>query len=368
MSNKKFTIVTTTINIPHLLRDYAKDAIESGRDIEKFVVVGDKKTPDSVGQFCNGIQREYGVSCKYLSVQDQDTYLDRWPEFKKFLPWNCIQRRNVGLLFAYFEGKADVVVTIDDDNFIHQRDYLGFHDHVGEVDQLDAVSCDTGWWNVCEMLDEEHGIPFYHRGHPLSKRWLKGETKKNISQIKGRAVVNAGLWMEEPDVDALTRLYFPINVIGKSKHFKSKLACDIGTWAPFNSQNTAISREAIPAYFLFPYVGRYDDIWASYIIRHISDYMGDYVTYGSPLVIQKRNPHNYFKDFDAERFGMEFTDIFLEALKNCALTKKDYRSAFAEIAEQFPNNIKTACSKRNVESGKFEKIVEGFHIWTGVFE
>ena len=43
-----------------------------------------------------------------------------------------------------------------------------------------------------------------------------------------------------------------------------------GTWSPFNSQNTALSAKIIPAYPLSPKVGRYDDIWASYVIYRIA--------------------------------------------------------------------------------------------------
>ena len=35
-----------------------------------------------------------------------------------------------------------------------------------------------------------------------------------------------------------------------------------GTWCPFNSQNTALHRNLIPAYVLSPLIGRMDDIWA----------------------------------------------------------------------------------------------------------
>jgi hypothetical protein len=37
-----------------------------------------------------------------------------------------------------------------------------------------------------------------------------------------------------------------------------------GTWCPFNSQNTALHRDLIPAYVLSPLIGRMDDIWARY--------------------------------------------------------------------------------------------------------
>lgn len=359
---KTFTIVTTTIRVPVLLRAYALDAVRFQRQLDRFIVVGDKKTPADVGRFCQAMEDEFGIECVYLGEREQIEYLKNFPALGDFLPWNCIQRRNVGMLLAY-QGQSDVVVTIDDDNFLCQPDYLGFHSHLGELQAVDAVSSSTGWWNVCEMLQESRSTPFYHRGFPLSKRWSVDEEFRVFTRVNGRAVVSAGLWLDDPDVDAITRLCLRICATGPSDVFRERIACDIGTWSPFNSQNTALLREAIGGYFLFPFIGRYDDIWASYVMRHIADHFGDLVTYGSPLVRQKRNEHNYFKDFDAERFGLEQTDVFLEALGSCRLTAKTFREAFSEIAEQFPEALAKACESNTVEPALFSKVVAGYRVW-----
>jgi len=52
-------------------------------------------------------------------------------------------------------------------------------------------------------------------------------------------------------------------------------------------------------------VGRYDDIWPSYVVRRIADHLHHRVAYGYPLLFQERNPHNYYTDFDNERMGMQ---------------------------------------------------------------
>ena len=41
-----------------------------------------------------------------------------------------------------------------------------------------------------------------------------------------------------------------------------------------------------------------DDIWSGYLLRKISDHFDEYVSYGSPLLFQKRNVHNLWDDLD----------------------------------------------------------------------
>jgi hypothetical protein len=366
MSEKSFVIVTTTINIPYLLDDYAVDAKRFGRNLLGFIVIGDRKTPTGTSEYCAGLTRSSGIECRYVGPDEQDIYLSRWPGFRDYLPWNSIDRRNIGMIMAYQSG-ADIVVTIDDDNYLAQPDYLGCHAHLCRTQDVETVSNQFGWWNVCEMLNEARGIPFYHRGHPYSKRWAPDEAFQSMSTIRARAVVNAGLWLDDPDVDAVARLNAPIRATGLNPLYSSRVACDIGTWAPFNSQNTAMARDLIPAYFLFPCVGRYDDVWASYVMRHLTDAAGDVVTYGAPLVRQKRNPHSYFKDFDDERFGMEHTDLFIEALRCCKVGSGSYRDEFAAVARQFPDRIRAACERVGKDPVLFVEVAQGLTLWADLF-
>ena len=70
-------------------------------------------------------------------------------------------------------------------------------------------------------------------------------------------------------------------------------------FSPFNSQNTFLTRKVIENYFLFPHVGRMDDIWASYY----AEAKGYKVVYNNPSVYQKRNIHDLTKDMEKEIIG-----------------------------------------------------------------
>lgn len=365
MTEPRFAIVTTTINVPKLLDEYAADALRFSRNVE-FIVVGDKKTPTETADYCRELSRRKQIPCTYLSVGSQEEILSSAPSFARFLPYNCIQRRNVGMLHAYREG-FEVVVTIDDDNLLCDSDYLGQHAHVGKVQGVKARHSQSGWTNVCEMLKEARGLPFYHRGHPLSQRFVPDEAFQTLSEVQGRVVVNAGLWLDDPDVDALTRLYAPIRAVGTNPELPSRMACQVGTWAPFNSQNTALLNEVIPAYCLFPHCGRYDDIWASYVVRRIADHLGDFVSYGSPLVRQKRNEHDLLKDFEAESLGLRYTDAVVLALRSCVLTGQDYKRCFSELSNQIEGAVAEACSEYKLPKEPLVRLVEGFHEWTQLF-
>jgi hypothetical protein len=70
---------------------------------------------------------------------------------------------------------------------------------------------------------------------------------------------------------------------------------------PFNSQNTFITRALLKNYFVFPHVGRMDDIWPSYYVQGL----GAKVIWTAPTVRQDRNVHNLVRDMTGEYLGYE---------------------------------------------------------------
>ena len=183
-----------------------------------------------------------------------------------------------------------------------------------------------------------------------------------------RIAVNAGFWLDNPDIDALTRMERQPVVRGFKPSWTGNVALEAGTWSPFNSQNTALMRDALPAYFLSPYIGRYDDIWASYIINRIAEHMGDAISFGDPLVRQQRNPHDLWTDLDVERNGMILTDDFCAALRSIPLTGATYHRCFGQIAiglqQAWPEGPKWTASQKEWRS----KLLEGMRIWHAAFE
>lgn len=359
----KTTIVTTTINIPVLLKAYAENAHAWGHDID-FVVIGDRKSPPETADFCKTVPY---FPCEYLDIPAQQKYLDRFPALWTHLRFDSIQRRNIGILLAYERG-ADVIITIDDDNFVMGQDFVGVHGRVGQTLELRSFGSTSGWFNVCSFLQVDDGQKFYHRGYPQKIRWTEQSHFTASAKISRRIVINAGLWLDNPDIDALTRMERQPVVRDVSLPDDENFTLQPGTWSPFNSQNTAIMRDAVPAYFLSPYIGRYDDIWASYLIDRIADHMNDAISFGRPLVRQDRNPHNLWKDLDVERNGMIMTDDFCAALRSIPLSGTTYHECFAELLKGLGEAWKVGKDWNESQQEWRARLLEGMGIWHDVFE
>ncbi len=360
----KTTIVTTTIYVPQALEEYSRNFKFFGHKDVDFIVIGDKKTPPEARACCESISARY-YPCEYLDIEDQRAYLERFPALWNHIPFNCIQRRNVGLLKAW-EGGASVIVTIDDDNWMLNHDFIRLHRIVGQTTELPAIETSSGWFNVCSVLEEANGTPFYHRGFPSRQRWKEHENFTCVGPITRRVAVNAGLWLDDPDIDAMTRLERPIVVRGMKPDYPT-FALQPGTWSPFNSQNTAMLRGLIPAYFQSPFVGRYDDIWASYITTRIIEHLGDVVAFGQPLLRQKRNEHNLWKDLENERVGSILTDEFCDTLRSIELHDSTYHDCYGEIASKLPNAWQPGPKWDDAMRKAREGMLAGMSIWHKVF-
>ena len=359
------TVVTTTINIPLVLKKYAENAKLFGHQEVRFIVIGDRKSKSGTREFCESITRNY-YPCEYLDLDDQKRYLERFPQLWTHLPFDSIQRRNIGILKAFEDG-ARVIVTVDDDNWILNQDFVTHHNIVGSVIELPTYESSSGWFNVCSVLEERNGIRFYHRGYPIKMRWTEENAFLSVARIRAPVAVNAGLWLDDPDVDALTRLYHQPVVVSIKEGTPDTFALHPGTWCPFNSQNTALTRETIPAYFLSPYVGRYDDIWASYVVTRIAEHLKHVVAFGKPLVWQRRNEHDLWKDFDAERNGMILTDDFCQALRAIGLRGAEFHECFGEVIEGLECLWKGSSLCASLLQWRTQ-FLDGLRIWHEVFQ
>ncbi len=351
-------LVTTTINVPRLLADYANDARTHGRDV-KMYVAGDRKTAQQAPEVCADVARTTGIDCEYMDCSAQEAFLHPWPRLAAHLPWDSVQRRNVAILKAAADG-AQVVITIDDDNFVEEKDYFGAHAIVGQETQLDEFGQPGEWFNVCSFLHEASGREFFARGYGMQARAASAREQQQSTAASRRIAVNAGLWLGDPDIDASTRLSAPVSAVayGRDTNFLVAPGC----WTPFNSQNTALARAVLPAYFLSPFVGRFDDILASFIVKRIADHLNEGIAFGRPLVRQERNEHDLLRDLELETLGMKITDAFVQALQDSKLSSSSYAACTVELCDQAELAM-GAASLANEERARLSAFFAGYRMW-----
>ena len=360
----KTAIVTTTINVPEFFEDYCRDFARHGRKDVVFVVVADKKTPAEAQKYCERLPNLHpGVAMEYFSVPRQQEYLGRFPELSDYLPYNSVQRRNIGMLYAYELG-CEVIVTVDDDNYVLEPDLLKAHLTVGSEHRLKSYSSPLGWMNPCQFLTMVPSFPIYHRGFPMSKRFIENTVVEG--HRSGRVVVNVGMWLGDPDVDAWLRMTAPVEAT--RWNCTENFALGLGTWAPFNSQQTAVARELIPAYFLNPNAGRFDDIWGSFILHRIANHFGDLISYGSPVVShrQKRSLASLWRDIEDERMGVLLTDKFEKLLRDVKLTASTYEGCYVEIADALQRFV-AANDLSPAERAYLSEYQRGMSMWLATF-
>jgi hypothetical protein len=363
----KTCILTTTINLPILLRDYALNIRDHGHGAVEFVIVGDRKTPAETAEFCAQVQQESGCHMNYFDVARQQDFLGRFRRLNRLVPWNSIQRRNVGLIYALEQG-YDNVISIDDDNFlVPGSDFMGEHvTGLGVQASQKIVSTDTGWFNCLGMLQTNFGT-VYPRGFALGKRWQPENWK--FSDAVGRPVVNAGLWAGDPDIDALTRIYFPVEARLPLSHDYLTLSKDC--WCPINTQNTAFHREAAAVSFVVIMggelnglkVARYDDIWMSWFLRTIMDHFGDAARYGKPVVQQNRNQHNLFRDLREELPAMEINEALIDVCRGAKFTGDNYLACYRELATQIESHF-----AGHPQAAFFRHLAEQMDTWADAVE
>lgn len=293
----KLALITTTIYVPHVLSLY--------RELDKeamFFIAGDCRTPhDEVRRFVSSL----GNAIYYSDIDQKKLGYT----CSEIIGWNKIMRRNIALLEAMKYG-ADIIVTVDDDNIPLDRDYFAvFKSLLTSSYNGPMASSETRWFNVGKFLNP----PIYHRGFPYDYRHI--DLKVHLSPVCNTKVgVAAGLWLGDPDIDAMERITNRPTVCHLSEVLRTGLLVNNTCFTPFNSQNTAYVAELAPLMMALVGVGRYDDIWASYIAERVMMDTDYHVHFGRPFVWQERNPQNLWRNLEDEIFGMEHTTTFCNDL------------------------------------------------------
>ena len=270
----KSLIITSIANDKHpILNSFAVECKKRNLD---FIVIGDTKSPNEF----------HLEGCDFWSVERQ---LSLPFDLAKITPTRHYSRKNLGYLLAIKNGAAELVET-DDDNIPREEFWNDKHREV----KSHAFE-NSGWVNVYHYFTKNKIWP---RGFPLEELQNQQTELDSLKYGNVNCPIQQGLADENPDVDAVYRLTYPLPI---DFEIKAKLALGKNAWSPFNSQNTHWFKEAFALMYLPSYCSfRMTDIWRSYVAQRIAWECGWSILYHEPTVWQQRNEHNLMKDFEDE--------------------------------------------------------------------
>ncbi|CAL2037410.1 unnamed protein product [Caenorhabditis brenneri] len=274
-----------------------------------LVVVADTKTPiDWKLENVHFLSVEYQKQLPFSLV--------------KSLPYKSYTRKNIGYLYAISHG-AEWIYDTDDDNKpyglgLKQFDY---EDTVSGVRYRVQNASSEG---ILERLFNPYRFfgmdQMWPRGFPLEhiQKHRNGKDQQVSCYKMKRAAVQQGLVHHDPDVDAIYRLLHADSNSGldvKFNKFTPPITLSVGTYSPWNSQNTLFHKSAFHTLFLPTTVSfRTTDIWRSFISQKILHLSGLTVSFVPTNAVQFRNAHDYLKDFKDEKQVYEDSGKMIEFL------------------------------------------------------
>lgn len=286
MGHKKYIVITSIFPPTEAVQKFAQ--INDCR----LVVVGDKKTPSD--WHCPNVV--------FLPVDDRSML--QTTSLQKRLPYNHYCRKMLGYLYALQEG-AEIIMDTDDDN-IPNSDW-DFPEFTGEYKFFRE---EKGFVNIYQYFTEQFIWP---RGLPLNNI-NKHSDFSNLESEKVQVGIWQGLADEDPDVDAIYRLVSDKRCIFAKQ---PPIVLDKGVMSPFNTQNTCIRKELFPLLYLPVHVSfRFTDILRGLVAQPVMWLYGFHLGFTSATVVQKRNPHDYFKDFLSEIPMYQHCEKVVETVEN----------------------------------------------------
>ncbi len=255
-----------------------------------FLVIGDTKSPPDFS--LDGAQ--------FLDIDAQHASGFR---LARLCPTRHYARKNIGYLCSIRDG-ARVIRETDDDNIPHDSFFAPAERH-RRVHYLTH----SGWTNAYAYFTEARIWP---RGLPLDAAATPLRPFEDLPIAALDCPIQQGLADDNPDVDAVYRLLFPL-----PQRFRTdrQMALGEGAWCPFNSQNTTWWAPAFPLLYLPAHCSfRMTDIWRSFVAQRIAWTNGWSILFHEPTVRQDRNEHDLMADFRQEVPGYLNNRAIAEAL------------------------------------------------------
>ncbi len=290
------SVVVTSIAPPNpVMRELASQSKSRGLS---FFVIGDVPSPSDFSL----------DGCEFYSLERQSATGFAVAES---MPVRHYSRKNIGYLLA-MQNRSRLVLETDDDNMPRAE----FWDE-RELQPSAKMVPGGGWRNVYAYFADVDVL--WPRGFPLDAARQKPPQFDTLPEIKVTCPIQQGLPDGDPDVDAIYRLLFPLDITFRTDR---QIAFGSGAWCPFNSQSTAWFPQAYPLLYLPSFCSfRMTDIWRSFVAQRIAWANNWSVLFRGPDMFQDRNEHNLMRDFADEVPGYLNNRAIAEKLDALALKK-----------------------------------------------
>ena len=371
----KIYVVVPSINVLSNLYGFKREFIKLKDDVKVIVIdEGDETIREKNKEILKNLSYEF-YGPKERAQWFKKHFMSGYEKYSSIIPEKCHAETSFGFLVAW-EEEADIIIELDDDCFpVSGHDLIRGHLENLFNDKGFIVYSDSKWYNTLEnlILNNKFNFPMFPRGHPYASEtriesysWRELENKK--------CVLNMGLWLGHPDLDALTILYnggldgkCGIKSVGLKR---DKIIISKGTYFAICSMNTSFQRNITPAFYqLYMKIGgidRFDDIWSGLFIKKIADHLGDSICLGKPLVYHDKRTRSIFKDLKAELEGMIINETLWKIVDSLELNGEDYFECYLELANGIEKNIEKINEK--VHRDFISLQVEKMKLWLEVVD
>ncbi len=267
-----------------------------------------------------------------------------YERYLSLIPRRCHAETSFGFLVAY-EENADIVLELDDDVYINKN---FIQEHIESLINENGVTvyAPGKWYNTMENLVLNKKSNVYPRGHPYEP----STREENYSWVRkgGKCVLNMGLWLLHPDLDALTIVYHSgldgTCGIRSKECGREKVVIGRGTYFAICSMNTSFKTQVIPAFYQLYMntlgIDRFDDIWSGLFLKKITDHLGEKTCLGKPLGFHQKRSRDTFEDLRKELEGLTINEKIWRIVDEAELFSKSYPDCYLELTTCIEKSIK----------------------------
>jgi hypothetical protein len=294
-----------------------------------MVIVADTKTPANYMTDAAWGQQQHKDSVVFLSVEDQEKVAQKIP-FVASMPFRSFARKNVGYLYA-IQQQASVILDLDDDNILRVTGSMDGLQMLRNLTKGMDTSIPVRKYTNVDAYKHRAVNPFPHLGASIAGTWPRGFPLNLVKSDEALGQVDAtptalplnqvgivqSVCNHDPDVDAVYRLTRPLPFDFVGRESEHALVIPPTLYTPYNAQATLHYPNAYWGMYLpFSVNGRVSDIWRSYFVQRILRELDQpmHLVYGTPMVTQIRNAHDYIGDMMAEEHLYQRTEALLSFL------------------------------------------------------